>query len=63
MATVVGKDSHLLKRCTCVRCTSIIEYTLNEVQKRTYTDYSNTTDIINYINCPACNYEIAVLIY
>ena len=55
MARVVGKDPSALLRRTCKGCTSIVEFTLNEVMEGSTSDYTGSTETtFSYITCPAC---------
>lgn len=58
MATVIGFEATLKKKCTCSKCTAIIEYTRNEMREEKYYDYSGGCDVYTVINCPNCGYEI-----
>jgi hypothetical protein len=60
MATIIGKGSSAAKRVTCTKCTSIIEYTLNEVQEDYSTDYTGDKDYYKYIPCPCCGKQVIV---
>lgn len=60
MAIVIGKDEQYVKRTSCYKCSSVIQYTLNEVQKDKQYDYTGSYDIVNYIQCPCCGHKISV---
>ena len=60
MVAVVGKDVSAVKRVTCHRCASILEYTLSETQEGRSTDYTGSTDLYKYIKCPTCHNEVVV---
>ena len=60
MATVIGVDSSVAKRCTCKNCASIIEYLPIDVAKTYSTDYTGGRDYYSYIKCPKCANSIMV---
>jgi RNase P subunit RPR2 len=60
MVKIVGKDERAVKRTTCVRCASILEYTLNEVSRIVVRDYGGGSDSYNTIQCPNCASSIQV---
>lgn len=60
MVTVVGKDPSVIKRVTCHNCSSILEYTQNEVRRATSKDYTGCVDVYKVINCPRCYTCISV---
>lgn len=60
MVQIVGKDPAAVKRATCRSCSSILEYTLSEVQKYTAYDYGGGSDIVRYITCPCCSSKVNV---
>lgn len=60
MAQVVGKDTSFVKRITCKKCASILEYTLSEVKTVNGHDYSGGPDGKEYIQCPSCNKEVII---
>lgn len=53
MARIIGKEPEYVKKLTCKRCASIIEYTPKDVIKEKYFDRF-------YIICPniACRSEV-----
>lgn len=60
MVQIVGEDPAQIKRVTCKKCASILEYTLSEVKSRTSRDYTGCSDTTRFINCPKCGNEIIV---
>jgi len=60
MIKVIGKDDSVVKRVTCRNCSSILEYTPYDTQKRIHKDISGCTDIDTYIVCPTCMYEVTI---
>lgn len=60
MATIVGKDEQFIKRATCHKCASILQYTLSEVAQRTVSDYTGSKDIVHSITCPCCGNLVSV---
>ena len=59
MVKVVGREERLVKRTTCSNCASILEYTLNEVESKTYSCCGHLeTD--GFIKCPNCGYNVRV---
>lgn len=60
MVQIVGKDPTAIKRVTCRKCSSILEYTLSEVQEYTSYDYGGGSDIVRYVSCPCCSQKVGV---
>lgn len=60
MAKVVGKDTAMLKRCTCKKCASIIDYEERELTEHSGKDYSGTGYTQYWLKCPECGYDIVV---
>lgn len=63
MATIVGKDSSIAKRCTCRHCAAIIEYLPLDVVQDWSTDYTGGRDEYSYVKCPGCNHQVTVSRY
>lgn len=59
----VGDDEKAVKRVTCHRCGSILEYLLVDVKNRVHTDYSGTSETLYWIDCPQCQSQIEVKAY
>ena len=59
MATVIGYDQSLKKKCTCRQCSAIIEYVQNEVQNMRVSCMGDI-DIEYYIVCPNCSNKVSV---
>lgn len=61
MPKVVGRDEKLVPRASCFGCGSIVEYAQNEVKQGKFNmDYLGDYDLMDYIDCPKCNYKIQV---
>ena len=60
MVKVVGIDESAKKRVTCRSCASILEYTRNEIQEHSYTDYGGGRDTDYFIVCPSCAERVTV---
>jgi DNA-directed RNA polymerase subunit RPC12/RpoP len=60
MATVVGYNQSVKKKCTCHKCSAIIEYVQNEVQDEKHYDYGGGCDMYYYISCPNCGNKVSV---
>lgn len=60
MATVVGLDTQAVKRCTCRKCASIIEYTDSELREASGSDMSGTGYTRYSLTCPKCGNSITV---
>lgn len=60
MVKVVGRDESVVKKVTCRKCASVLEYTLSEVQQYTSYDYGGGSDIVKYIKCPSCGHDVSV---
>lgn len=58
MVEIVGKDQKYVKRITCEKCASILEYTDNELKKYSGTDYSGGADGHEWIDCPCCGNKV-----
>lgn len=56
----VGDDPAVIKRATCKRCGSILEYVPRDVESRTSVGYSGTRDTDHFIRCPECNERVYV---
>lgn len=44
----------------CYRCKAVLQYTYNDIQQKTCTDYLGSRDIVNYITCPLCQNDVSV---
>ncbi len=60
MVAVIGKDQSHIRRTTCYKCSSVLEYTLSEVQQDYSTDYTGCKDYYKYIYCPCCGNKAIV---
>ena len=60
MATIIGKDPKVMRRCTCAKCASIIEYTLSEVKLEIECDYGGGHEKVAKLTCPGCGTNITV---
>jgi RNase P subunit RPR2 len=59
MVKVVGIDSRFVKRVTCRKCSSVLEYTENEVRNlHRGMDYGGGPDGADGFNCPNCGQEV-----
>ena len=58
MATVVGIDTQNVKRTSCRKCASIIEYTESETRQVTSRDISGVSDTSHILTCPKCGHDI-----
>jgi len=45
----------VVKRRICGNCGVTLEYTPNDVQKKTETDYTGCKDVYRFIPCPKCS--------
>lgn len=61
MVKVVGIDRNAVRRITCKECASILEYTTNDVQTHTGTDYRGWERGCTYVNCPNCRKGVTIL--
>jgi RNase P subunit RPR2 len=55
MVQIVGKDPGVVKRVTCRKCASILEYTEMEVTEEYIREYGGGGDTYRRIRCPCCN--------
>lgn len=55
MLKIVGKSDEFVKRITCEKCSSVIEYTKSECEyhKHSY-DYTGSYEVTYGIVCPCC---------
>ena len=53
MPTIIGTDQQFVRRCTCLKCASIIEYTENETRERR-SSYMGESCTETVIDCPKC---------
>lgn len=51
MVKIVGRDERAVKRVTCKKCASILEYTESEVQDRRYSSMGEVGTVY-FIQCP-----------
>lgn len=58
MVKVVGIDESAIKRVTCKNCAALLEYTPSEVQTKSVSDYSGSSDIVAFLRCPKCDAEV-----
>ena len=59
MVKVVGLDESAIKRTTCGKCASILEYTESEVQWIKHSqDYLGDYETNLGIKCPKCNSNV-----
>lgn len=58
MARIIGQEPKHLRECSCRKCASKVEYSLNEVQSYSYKDISQCTETIYWIHCPGCGNKI-----
>jgi len=59
MAKVVGRDEAAVKRITCRRCASVIEYSLTELRDvKVNMDHLGDCDIVKALNCPNCGHLV-----
>jgi RNase P subunit RPR2 len=60
MVKIVGKDESLVKRITCKRCSSILEYLPADEHIETGRDYGGGSWAIVSIVCPCCNVKVVI---
>ena len=63
MVNVVGRSEKYVKRTTCFKCASILEYTENELDSFKSYDYAGGCDINYFIKCPICGDRVVVSTY
>lgn len=51
MPKIVGRDDSAVKRVTCRKCASILEYTESEVQDRRYSAMGDVGTVY-FVQCP-----------
>lgn len=60
MVQVVGTAPEAIKRVTCHKCASLLEYTQAEVKRRDGKDYTGGPDGEEWVDCPKC-YNKAII--
>lgn len=60
MVKIVGRDESAVKRITCRKCATILEYTLSEVKEQHGTDYSGGPDGRKWVDCPNCGGQAVI---
>ena len=55
---VISVDPSVYKRCTCKNCGSVLEYTPSDVQVKSVSDYTGSTEHYKCIECPVCGEQI-----
>lgn len=62
MITIVNREPHhsVVKEVICRHCGVTLNYTPNDIQHRTDTDFTGCSDTVYYIKCPNCNTNIFV---
>lgn len=58
MATAIRQGPAEPLKCTCPKCKSLIGYLPIEVQKKNYTDISQSRCTQEFILCPSCGETI-----
>ncbi len=58
MVSIVGIDPGSVKRKTCRKCASILEYTESEEKSYISYDYGGGSDRYYYIKCPKCSNKV-----
>ena len=51
-------DQSIVKRIICRNCGVKLEYVPNDVKTFRETDYTGSSDIISFINCPKCQTKV-----
>jgi ribosomal protein S27E len=65
MITIVNREPHqsVVKEVICRHCGVTLNYTPNDIQHRTDTDYTGGSETVYYIKCPNCTHDISVKRY
>lgn len=60
--TVIDPKPHhtVVKQAICRECGVTLQYVPNDVKTQRVSDYGGGSDIVHYIECPACNNEVGV---
>lgn len=53
-------NPNVVKRKVCRNCGVTLEYLPLDVKQGSDTDYTGSTDVYWYIDCPSCNKEVTV---
>jgi hypothetical protein len=56
-------DKSVVKETICRNCGVTLQYVPHDIQERTERDYTGDTDVIYYIDCPACSGQVTVQSY
>jgi RNase P subunit RPR2 len=60
MVKIIGTDENHIKRVSCKKCASKLEYVQSEVKSFTHYDYGGGSDECYYITCPKCDNNVYV---
>lgn len=60
MIRIVGHNSNIFVKTTCLKCASILEYTPGEVCSRRVGSGSRGAVMEYFIFCPNCKFEVKV---
>lgn len=60
MPKIIGYDQSLMKQCTCKSCRAILEYSPDEVTRRTHIDISGSSEFYYTIDCANCEFRVEV---
>jgi uncharacterized protein with PIN domain len=62
MVRIIDATPHqsVVKKKVCRHCGVTLEYVPNDIQERRVTDYDGSSELIKYIECPACKTHVDV---
>lgn len=60
MVKVLGIDDKHVRRKSCTKCASILEFTDSETVMKRWSDYSGDSGYYDSIVCPKCGNEVEV---
>lgn len=65
MVRVVKTEPHpsVVKEVICRNCGATLEYVPADIEEVKHTDYSGSTDMYYYIQCPPCGHKQSVKRY
>jgi RNase P subunit RPR2 len=60
---IIGTDTTVMKRCTCRKCATMLEYTMADTDTDYSTDYTGGREDYRFLICPNCSNKVIVPMY
>ena len=57
---VIGEAPEVLKEAKCRGCGALLRYGTKDVHERMVTDYSGSSDLEEWIDCPRCTSRVII---